>query len=206
MRTAINSATTLTAIYDFFKAHTNALPNQPGKTLLSNYDFNAQMLDLTIDANGNGGSVMYAIYADATPRQWVQANGSVGTNPVWRTLADWGSPVRVGPLVDLDTVRFTVVAYDPTNFTTTQNNENVIPPLISNINVEPSTGEVSFTWPSPDGITDPADLTDTVERSTMPGHDWAGVPGAVITITGGTVTFRDPTPPAGQAFYRVARP
>ncbi len=200
------NSTTLTAIYDFFKAHTNALPNKPGKTVLNNYDTNAQTLDLTIDANGNGGSVMYAIYTDATPRQWVQANGTVGTNPVWRTLADWGSPVRVGPLVNLNTVNFTVIAYDPTQFTTAQNNENVIPPQISDISIEPSTGEVSFAWPAPDGITDPANLTDIVERSTTLDHDWAVAPGAVITITNGTVTFRDPTPPAGQAFYRVVRP
>jgi hypothetical protein len=130
----------------------------------------------------------------------------VGTNPVWRTLADWGSPVRVGPLVDLDTVKFTVIAYDPTKFTTAQNNENVIQPQISNISIDPSTGEVSFTWPAPDGIMDPGDLTDIVERSTTIDNDWAVVPGAVITITNGTVTFRDPTPPAGKAFYRVARP
>jgi hypothetical protein len=200
------NSTTLTAIYDFFKTHTNALPNKPGKMVLSNFDTNALMLDLTIDANGNGGSVMYAIYTDATPRQWVQANGTVGANPVWRTLADWGSPVRVGPLVNLDTVKFTVIAYDPAKFTTVQNNENVIRPQISNISIEPSTGEVSFAWPAPDGITDPGNLTDIVERSTTLDQDWAVVPGAAITIANGTVTFRDPTPPAGQAFYRVARP
>jgi hypothetical protein len=200
------NASTLTAIYSFFKTYTNTLPNKPGKTVLSNYDSNSLSLDLKIDANGNGGSVMYAIYTDGAPRMWVQANGTVGANPVWRTLADWGSPLRSGPLVDLDTVRFTVVAYDPTSFTTAQNNENVIPPLISNLSIESSTGEVSFTWPAPDGATDPGDLTDTVERSTTMDNDWAVVPGAVITITNGTVTFGDPTPPAEKAFYRVARP
>jgi hypothetical protein len=200
------NSTTLTAIYDFFKAHTNALPNKPGKTVLNNYDSNAQLLDLKIDANGNGGSVMYAIYTDATPRKWVQANGSVGTNLVWRTLADWGLPVRVGPLANLSTMRFTVIAYDPTNFTTVQNNENVVPPQISNISIEPSTGEVSFTWSAPDGIVAPVDLTDIAERSTTMDNDWVVAPGAVFTVTNGTVTFRDPTPPAGMAFYRVARP
>ena len=200
------NATTLTAIYDFFKAHTNASPNKPGKTVLNNYDTNAQTLDLTIDANGNGGSVMYAIYTDATPRQWVQANGTAGAGPVWRTLADWGSPARIGPLANLATVKFTVIAYDPAKFTTMQNNQNVVRPQISNTSVEPATGEVSFAWPAPDGITDPGNLTDTVERSTTLNQDWAVVPGAAITIANGTVTFRDPTPPAGQAFYRVARP
>jgi hypothetical protein len=199
------NATTLTAIYDFFKTHTNALPNMPGRTVLGNYDSNALSLDLKIDANGNGGAVMYAIYTDATPRRWVQANGTVGANPVWRTLADWGSPVRVGPLADLNTVKFTVIAYDPIQFTTAQNNENVITPWISSIRIEPSTGEVSFAWPAPSGITDPGNLTDTVERSTTLDQDWAVVPGAVITITNGTVTFRDPAPPPGKAFYRVVR-
>jgi len=200
------NSTTLMAIYDFFKAHTNALPNKPGKTLLNNFDTNTLMLDLTIDANGNGGSVLYAIYTDATPRQWIQADGTVGANPVWRMLADWGSPVRVGPLVNLNTVKFTVIAYDPTQFTTVQNSENVIPPQISNVRIEPSTGEVSFAWPAPDGITNPASLTDIVERSITLDQDWAVVPDAVITITNGTVTFGDPAPPAGQAFYRVVRP
>src|SRR4029077_9449083 len=144
----------------------NALPNKPGKTVLNNYDFNAGSLDLKIDANGNSGSMMYAISTEATPRKWGQANGTVGTNPVWRTLADWGLPVRVGPLVNLSTVRFTVVAYDPSNFTTAQNSENVFPPQISNISIELSTGEVSFVWPAPDGIVSPGDLTDIVERST----------------------------------------
>jgi hypothetical protein len=118
--------TTLTAIYDFFKAHANTLPNKPADTVLSNYDSTAQTLDLTIGANGNDSSVMYALYTNGTPRKWVQANGTVGINPVWRTLPDWGSPLRVGPLTELDTVRFSVVAYDPTRFTTAQNTESVI--------------------------------------------------------------------------------
>jgi hypothetical protein len=173
--------------------------------VLSNYDSNAGLLDLTIDANGNAGSVMYAIYTEATPRKWVQANGTVGANPVWRTLAAWGSPVRVGPLVDLSTVRFTVIAYDPAEFTTVQNNENALPP-ISNISIDSSTGGVSFTWPASAGVTSSGDLTDVVQRSTTLANDWAVVPGAEITITNGTVTFRDSAPPAERAFYRVARP
>jgi hypothetical protein len=200
------NAATLTAIYNFFKAHTNALPNKPGRTVLSNYDTNAMLVDLQISANGNGGSVLYAIYTDGTPRQWVQTNGTVGTNPVWRTLADWGSPVQVGPLANLATVKFTVIAYDPAKFTTVQNNENVVRPRISGISIETLTGQVSFAWLAPIGITDPGNLTDTVERSTTLKNDWAVVPGAVITISNGSVTFSDPAPPAGQAFYRVARP
>jgi hypothetical protein len=200
---------TLTNIYNFFKAHTNALPNKPGTTVLSNYDTNAQMLDLTIDANGNGVSVKYSIYTDTIPRKWIQTNGTAGTNPVWRTLADWGSPLRVGPLTSLNTVKFTVIAYDPTNFTTVQNGENVIaatPPQIGNISFEPLTGTFSFAWPALNGVTDTGNLTDVIQRSTTMSNDWAVVTGAVMTITNGNVTFRDLTPPAGKAFYRVARP
>ena len=197
------NATTLTAIYDFFKAHTNSLPSKPGKTVLSNFDTNAGLVAVTI--NANGGALKYAIYTDGTPRQWVQADGTVSSNVVWRTLSEWGSPVRVGPLVNVASVRFTVIAYDANNFTTAQNSENLVQPIISNTSVESSTGEVSFGWPAPDGITDEGDLTDFVQRSTTLMNDWAGVPGGVITIDNGMVTFRDPTPPVGKAFYRVVR-
>jgi len=200
------NATTLTAIYNFFNAHANSLPNKPGKTVLSNYSSNALTVDLKMDANGNSDSTMYAIYTDATPRTWVQANGAVGTNPVWQTLAAWGSPVRVGPVTNLNTAKFTVIAYDPTHFTTAQNDANVILPQISNINIEPLTGNVSFAWSAPAGVTDPGGLSDVVQRSTTMNSDWAAVPGAVITITNGTVSFTDPTPPAEKAFYRVVRP
>ena len=198
--------TTLTAIYDFFKAQANALPNKPGRTVLSNIDTNAGLLDLSMDANGNNASVMYAIYTDATPRTWVQTDGSLGTNAVWRTLADWGTPVRVGPVTNAATVKFTVIAYDPVKFTTVQNNQNVVRPQINNLSIDSSAGDVSFGWTAPDGITNPGNLPDTVERSTTLFNDWVTVPDGVIAISNGTVTFTDPAPPAGQAFYRVARP
>ncbi len=198
--------TTLTAIYNFFKAHTNSLPNQPGKTVLSDYNSNALTLDLKIDANGNSNSVMYAICTGTTPRTWVQANGTVGTNSVWRTLADWGVLVRVGPLTNLSTASFTVIAYDPTNFTTTENSANVIPPQVSIISIEPLTGTVTFAWSAPAGVTDPGGLSDVVQRSITLNNDWTVVTDAVITITNGTVSFVDPTPPADKAFYRVTRP
>ena len=204
MHHVTTNATTLAAIYGFFMAHTNALPNKPGRTALSNFDTNAGLLDLKIDANGNNASVMYAIYTGATPRTWVQANGTMGTNVVWQTLATWGL-VRVGPLTNLNTVKFTVIAYDPTNFTTVQNSANVIPPQVGNISIEPLTGTVSFAWSAPAGVTNPGDLSDVVQRSTTM-NDWAAVPDAVITITNGTVSFKDSTPPAEKAFYRVVRP
>ncbi|MBM3883282.1 MAG: hypothetical protein FJ387_26825 [Verrucomicrobia bacterium] len=75
--------TTLTNIYNFFKARTNALPNRPGATALSNFDTNAGLVDVATNANGNGAPVLYAIYANTTPRKWVQTNGVMGSNVVW---------------------------------------------------------------------------------------------------------------------------
>lgn len=199
-------ATTLRAIYEFFNAHTNSLPLKLGKTVLSHYDTNAQTLDLTIDGGGNASTVLYAIYTDATPHKWVQTNGAVGTKPAWRTAAGWGSPLRIGPLDNLPTVKFTVIAYDPAKFTTTQNSENVTKPQISNIRVKGSTGELWLNWPAPGGITNTGNLTDWVERSTNLINDWAVVPNPVVTLTNGVVTLRDLAPPAGRGFYRVVRP
>ncbi len=204
--TVTTNFTTLTNIYNFFKTHTNALPNKPGTTVLSNYDMNALMLDLAINANGNGSSVKYAIYTDAIPRKWIQTNGVAGSNAVWRTLAEWGTPVRVGPLTNLSTVKFTVIAYHPTQFTTAQNSENIIAPQISAISFEPTTGTFSFAWLAPSGITNTANLTDVIQRTITLSNDWVTVPGAVLTITNGMVTFRDLAPPAAKCFYRVARP
>ena len=204
------SGSTLTAIYDFFKNHANPLPNKPGTTVLGNIDAAAQRLDLTINANGNGANVLYALSTNATPRQWVQATGTVGATPVWRTLAAWGTPVRIGPLANPDTARFTVIAYDPNRFTTAQTTENTIAPVplppITNLFFNPATGAISFSWPAPAGVTNPAKLTETVQRSTTLANDWAGVPGAVLAILNGTVAFSDPAPPSPRAFYRLLRP
>jgi hypothetical protein len=201
---------TLTSIYTFFKNHSRSLPKKPGATILGNYDTTAKLLDLVVNANGNSTSVLYAISTNATPRQWVQANGTVGTAPVWRTLAAWGSPIRVGPLANLETVRFTVNAYDSTQFTTTQTTANVIAPVplpqISGLSFNPTTGEISFTWTAPVGVSNPANLTETVQRSATLNNDWAAVPGAILGILNGTVAFSDPSPPSPRAFYRLARP
>jgi hypothetical protein len=201
---------TLTSIYSFFKTHAHPLPNKPGATTLGNYDATAQLLDLTLNANGNADRVLYAIATNGTPRQWVQANGTVGTTPVWRTLAAWGATIRVGPLANLETARFTVLAYDPTQFTTAQTTENVIAPVtlpqISGLSFNPATGEISFTWPAPAGVTNPGNLTESVQRSATLNNDWAAVPGALLAIMNGTVAFSDPTPPYPKAFYRLARP
>jgi hypothetical protein len=117
---------TLTSIYTFFKTHARPQPNQPGAPLLDHFDSATQRLDLTFNANGNGDNVLYALCTHDTPRRWVQANGALGASPVWRTVADWGAPIRVGPLTSLKTTRFTVIAYDPTRFTTARTTENTI--------------------------------------------------------------------------------
>lgn len=122
------NTTTQAAIYAFFNAHARAIPGTPGDAVLANYNTTAKTLDLRIDAGENGAGVLFAVYTgtNSTTRKWVQACGTVGTKPVWRTLAAWGSQVRVGPLTDLGTVRFTVVAYNPVRFTTVQNGVNII--------------------------------------------------------------------------------
>ncbi len=204
------TGSTLTAIYDFFKTHANPLPNKPGPTVLGNVDPTAQRLDLTIDANGNGENVLYALSTNGSPRQWVQASGAPGAAPVWRTLAAWGAPIRVGPLPDLDATRFTVIAYDPARFTTAQTTDNTIAPSplppISDLYFNATTGAISFSWPAPAGVTNPANLTESVQRSATLQNDWAGVPGAMLAILNGTVAFSDPAPPAPRAFYRLLRP
>lgn len=122
------NATTQAAIYAFFNAHAHALPGKPGDAVLANYNATSKTLDLRIDPGRNDADVLFAVYANgnSTTRTWVQACGGVASRPVWRTLAAWGSPVRVGPLTDLETVRFTVVAYDPVRFTTVQNGVNIV--------------------------------------------------------------------------------
>ncbi len=200
---------TLTAIYAFFKAHAHAQPNKPGKLLLGNADAVAKTLDLTLDAGGNGAAVRYAIHTNGASRQWVQADGALGAAPVWRTLAEWGSPLRAGPVTDPVSARFTVIAYDPVEFTTAQNGENLIAPEplspIGDLRADPATGAISFTWQAPSGVTSPANLTDTVQRSTTLGDDWATVTGGAISITNGVVSFTDPAPPSPRVFYRVVR-
>lgn len=69
------------------------------------------------------------------------------------------------------------------------------------------TGAVELSWPAPAGVSDPASLTDTVERSLLLDGDWTPVTNGSFTISEGVVTFTDPSPPAGpQVFYRVNRP
>ena len=118
--------------------------------------------------------------------------------------------VQVGPLEDYDTATFTVLAYDRVNFTTARSsfaNPPATPlPPISTVSVDPATGDVTLTWPAPDGVTDPASLTESLERTTTLDGEWTALPDAATTVTEGIATFNDPSPPDGAAFYRVVRP
>lgn len=202
---------TLSAIYDFFKTHAHPQPQPPGPALIGNFDDAAGLLDLTIDPNGNDAAVKYAIHTDGAVRQWIQSDGSPGPEPVWHTLEEWGSPLRVGPLTDLENAGFTVLAYDPEQFTTAWNGGSASagPALglrILDIRVAPASGEVSFDWPAPEGVLDPGELDDVVERSTALGHGWDLMPDLLFSISDGIVTTEDRTPPGRRAFYRVTRP
>lgn len=78
---------------------------------------------------------------------------------------------------------------------------------VSGISVDATSGAVDLTWPAPDGVTDPAALTDIVERSIDLDGDWDTVTGGSATISDGVVSFTDPSPPEGpRVFYRVDRP
>lgn len=61
-----------------------------------------------------------------------------------------------------------------------------------------------LTWPSQMGIWEPyqTGIVFDVLRSTT-GSDWASI-GTVTGTTADTVTFTDPSPPVGKAFYRLS--
>ncbi len=86
-------------------------------------------------------------------------------------------------------------------------NEFVPPPATSfqftSIMVEG--GSVNLEWPAPEGVTEPAALADSIERSTDL-VDWTPIENPALTIMGGTVRFTDDLPPpGGKVFYRVER-
>jgi hypothetical protein len=91
----------------------NTFPARPTQPTLANPDHDSLEIDLSFGANGNPPNILYALRTTANPPQWVQTDGSLGDTPLYRTLADWGSPIRIGPLQDLVTTAFVVVAYDP---------------------------------------------------------------------------------------------
>lgn len=51
--------------------------------------------ELTIDANGNPASTVFAIY-ESDSGNYVQANGSLGVGAVWQTAAVWGTVTVTG--------------------------------------------------------------------------------------------------------------
>ncbi len=80
----------------------------------------ASSLDVTVNENGaeNGVGMLYAIRCDTTG-QYVQAGGTLGASPVWRTLAAWGTPVTVTGLTDNTLYNFSVAAGNPSDATPT---------------------------------------------------------------------------------------
>ena len=49
-----------------------------------------------------------------------------------------------------------------------------------------------------------ASATQTLWRCTdLPGGFWAPAPGATTSVSGTNITFADPAPPSGTAFYSV---
>ncbi len=69
-------------------------------------------------------------------------------------------------------------------------------------------GDVSLSWPVPDGVTDPLALADKVERSgTLLPASWSDITSSgAVTIVAGVASFTDTDPLAGgKAFYRIAR-
>ncbi len=83
--------------------------DMPRTPLLSNAVGNS--LDLTIQAElpvANPSHTEYAIYCETTG-QYVQADGSLGSNPVWQTNAQWGT-MTVGGLTTSTNYCFYVMA------------------------------------------------------------------------------------------------
>lgn len=77
-------------------------------------------LDVTINANGaeTGVGMVYAVRSDGTG-EYVQADGTLGASPVWRTLAAWGTPVTVTGLTENTGYTFSVAAGNPSDATPT---------------------------------------------------------------------------------------
>lgn len=68
-----------------------------------------------------------------------------------------------------------------------------------------SSGTSTLTWPSRMGIWEPfqTGILFRVLRSTDPAAGWTSI-GQVTGTTAATISFTDPSPPAGRAFYRLS--
>lgn len=122
------SPSTLTAIYDFFNAHTNPVPQQPEIQIVGNPDRTQRTVDVIIGTTSDNDSLLYAIHTDHRPTKWVQVDGRAGPDPVWRPLDAWGSLVRVQLQSPLDACRLALVTYDPTLFTTARSDKAGLQP------------------------------------------------------------------------------
>lgn len=84
---------------------TFTLANVPGTPLLG-APAGGTSIDFAIDANGNPSITTYAINSGTN---WVQADGTLGTNPVWQTEAVWNN-VTINGLNPQTNYCFTVKA------------------------------------------------------------------------------------------------
>lgn len=83
----INENTSLNSAYRYVKPYT------PEAATLSNPQNTS--IDLTVNPHvGEATEVEYAIYEISTGK-YVQANGSLATSTIWKTLGAWGSPVTI---------------------------------------------------------------------------------------------------------------
>ena len=86
---AINSDGKETAISATVSARTFVkTPNKPALVANSWSQADGNSVTLTIDANGNPDSTLYAISCDATGTKWFTGSGDCGAQ-TWKTKADW---------------------------------------------------------------------------------------------------------------------
>jgi len=83
-------STDLSATWDDLVIYQAYVPPAP-----SVFDPTANTLTVDVNPGGNSGNPL-AEYAISLGSSWVQADGTVGANPVWQTDLDWGSRVVTG--------------------------------------------------------------------------------------------------------------